>query len=269
MTLYSREAGLQPDTVWLYTVMTERYKQSSLSLLSLLSLLPPPPLLAAPHNKQSTSPMDDRTLASKRQTTEPPCNLSLSAKCPRVKSPEPRVTEFFYFGLQFYYLEVKDEMEMRRNVIKFSTFDAKGSEDMKRTILEDMKNLNNGDVGTKTGYKANGYFLKVEGLKDRCAYVYTHTQHAQCSRTRLLQISYCLQAEQKKLCLPECPKNDHKCLLPFFYPNDVVLEDYEHALREGCDNLKPDIEELQKIVASQAPHIRRNAIRVPNGLLLL
>ena len=150
--------------------------------------------------------MDDRTLASKRQTTEPPCNLSLSAKCPRVKSPEPRVTEFVFFGLQFYYLEVKDEMEMRRNVIKFSTFDAKGSEDMKRTIPEDMKNLNNGDVGTKTGYKANGYFLKVEGLKDRCAYVYTHTQHAQCSQTRLLQISYCLQAEQKKLYLPECKK---------------------------------------------------------------
>ena len=146
-------------------------------------------------------------------------------------------------------------MEMRRNMIKFSTFDAKGSEDMKRTIPEDMKNLNNGDVGTKTGYKANGYFLKVEGLKDRCAYVYTHTQHAQCSQTRLLQISYCLQAEQKKLYLPECQKNDHKCLLPFFYPNDVVLDDYEHALRGGCDNLKPDIEELQKIVASQAPHI--------------
>ena len=71
------------------------------------------------------------------------------------------------------------------NVIKFSTFDAEDSEDMKRTIQEDMKNLNNGDV-TKTGYKANGYFSEVEGLKDRCVlYVYTHTQHAQCSQTRL------------------------------------------------------------------------------------
>ena len=66
---------------------------------------------------------------------------------------------------------------------------------------------------------------------------------------------FLLQAEKKKLYLPECQKNDHKCLLPFFYANDDVLEDYEQALREGCDNLKPDIDELQKIVSSQAPHI--------------
>ena len=141
--------------------------------------------------------MDD-PVSSKRQRTG---STELPAKCPRVASPEPCVAEFFYFGLQFCYLEVKDERE-REAVIKLSTFDAEGSEDMQRAIREDMKKLNTGEVGAKTGYKANGYFLMVEGLKNRCAYVYSHTQHAACSQTKFSQLSYWLK-KQNYTCLSD------------------------------------------------------------------
>ena len=57
------------------------------------------------------------------------------------------------------------------------------------------------------------------------------------------------------LYLPGCPKKDHKCLLAFFYPNVAGLKDYEQALSEGCADLKADINQLKKIVASQAHHV--------------
>ena len=97
--------------------------------------------------------------------------------------------------------------------------------------MDDVKYMNNFYVGCNTGYKANGVFVKL-CLIDRCVYVYTHTQHAQCSRTYFSQISGCpvnlhtpKQQEEE-----ECPSIDHKCLFPFFYPNDKVLKKYKHAI---------------------------------------
>ena len=79
----------------------------------------------------------------------------------------------------------------------------------------------------------------------------------------------CLPVNAEKQDLPkECPNVDHKCLIPFFYPNHLVLKKYEHAIHtsEECDNLKQDVEDLKEIVASKPPH--RIYIRVPKYLLL-
>ena len=73
-----------------------------------------------------------------------------------------------------------------------------------------MKIVNIGKVGTKTGYRTNGY-LMVEGLRNRCAY---DTQHAQCLQTKHSQPNYWLK-KQNYTCLPDlylpgCPKYDQK-----------------------------------------------------------
>ena len=72
------------------------------------------------------------------------------------------------------------------------------------TAKRNMK-LNNGCVGMEARYTANGYFEKVEGLKDRCVYMYTHTQHAR-AQTKLSQITLCLWTETKEQFLPDCTK---------------------------------------------------------------
>ena len=83
-------------------------------------------------------------LCSSKHQRAPSTELpSLPAKCLGLHHQSPVLLSFFYFGLQFCYLEVKDERE-REAMIILSTFDTEGREDMKRAIQEDMKKLNIG-----------------------------------------------------------------------------------------------------------------------------
>ena len=120
------------------------------------------------------------------------------------------------------------------------------------TAIRNNMKLNNGCVGMETRYTTNGYFVKVEGLKDRCVYMYTHTQHAHAQSFHKL-LSASGQRQRSNSCL--IAQSDHMCLPPFFNRNPVVLKYFEDAVGKGCDNLQPVVEVLKKIEARQTSRV--------------
>ncbi|CAI8057364.1 hypothetical protein GBAR_LOCUS31261, partial [Geodia barretti] len=96
--------------------------------------------------------------------------------------------DFLYVGLRVYHLKAKLDTAPSRFSFGSFTRTVSSSLEMQNTIKRDMMELADAEVGRRTGYKADGSFLKVGGV-ETCVYIYEHkTQHAQCSQTHFSQI---------------------------------------------------------------------------------
>ena len=157
--------------------------------------------------------------------------------------------DFLYVGLRVYHLKAKlDTAPSRFSFISF-TLSVSSSLEMRNTIKRDMIELVSAKVGRRTGYKADGSFLKVCGI-GTCVYIYEHkSQHAQCSQTHFSQIGCSIIIKETRGELEKCADElDHYSLLPFFSDNEEVLKDYKHLSAPPDHGIKSDIVELQEIV---------------------
>ena len=149
--------------------------------------------------------------------------------------------DFLYVGLRVYHLKAKLDTAPSRFSFRSFTRSVSSSLEMQNTIKRDMMELG---VGRRTGYKADGSFLKVGGI-ETCVYIYEHkTEHAQCSQTHLSQIGgpgIIINVTRGEL--EKCAdKLHHYSLLP------EVLKDYKHRSAPEDHGIKSDIVELQEIV---------------------
>lgn len=161
--------------------------------------------------------------------------------------------EFLYFGLKFYHLTARvseDELYSKVPFCAMNDITDGASAGILQVIQDDMQKLCLSEVGMKVNWKANGCFRKVENTY---VYVYCHTQHAACSSTYLSQLEGCYIIEDMPCYMSICSLHrHHDHLQPFFSDNRHLLSYYEHALANGRQDVKPQIDQLKKILGGQS-----------------
>ena len=89
---------------------------------------------------------------------------------------------------------------------------------------------------------------KLVRLAPHNVYVYKHAEHASCSSVHMSQVQACLVTNKQTEEIAECTSPEQNALLPFFYKNEHLLRIYKQSFRNGCSNIKPEIDKLEGIL---------------------
>ena len=115
--------------------------------------------------------------------------------------------DFFYFGLSFYHLKTvivrSPKLVAVHNLEEYSQ-----CADMVKTIKDDLRQLENSEMGGKGKGKWKGKvgkFLEVSLTNSCVVYMYLHQQHAAFSATQLSQLLECRVFKGTSFTRPRLP----------------------------------------------------------------
>ena len=119
-----------------------------------------------------------------------------------------------------------------------------------KAIKDDMRVLNLSNMGGKSNWKSDGYFML---LKNSNVYLYYHSSYASCSKVMFSQIEssleFCISEPEFKLLEKECRSNtcehsNHYRLEPFFMDNPRLIELYSMDQNNEAKTVLDEVREF-------------------------